>query len=100
MAAVLAKMGEPILLLFGVGKNIGGHTVSTFKSKGYRVAQAARSLKSEDSTDNLLSIPCDLSKPAAVSDVFKTVREKWGEPNVVAYNGKECWARPCVHPDS
>ena len=80
-------MSAPILLLIGSGANVGAHTVNTFKEKGYRIAQAARSLKSEDSKDDILNIQCDLSKPESVSEIFDKVRKEWGEPSVVIYNG-------------
>ncbi|KAK5682527.1 hypothetical protein LTS10_005655 [Elasticomyces elasticus] len=79
-------MSKPIALILGAGKNIGASSTKAFQAKGYRVAQAARSLQPQDSTDNDLLLKCDLSKPELISSVFADVRKSWGEPSVVIYN--------------
>ncbi|OQV11299.1 hypothetical protein CLAIMM_15155 [Cladophialophora immunda] len=77
----------PIVIVLGTGKNIGAHSVETFRSKGFRVAQCSRSMKeSLDKDGTLFSLPCDLAKPTQVSDVFAKVRKTWGEPSVVIHN--------------
>ena len=78
---------KPILLLFGSGARVGETTTAIFSKAGYRVARVSRSLKSEESTSDILNVPGDLNDPTTVENVFATVREQWGEPSVVVYNG-------------
>ena len=80
-------MTKPIALIIGAGKNIGAGTAKALQSKGYRVALAARSLKQEDSTNDRLLLSLDLSKPNSVGPAFASLREQWGEPSLVFYNG-------------
>jgi NAD(P)-dependent dehydrogenase (short-subunit alcohol dehydrogenase family) len=79
----------PIALILGAGANIGDATARLFSSKGYKVALAARSLNAADSTDDQLKIPADFSKTADIVAAFSKVKEKFGIPSVVVYNG---WA--------
>ncbi|PPJ56561.1 hypothetical protein CBER1_03887 [Cercospora berteroae] len=79
-------MSRPILLIFGSGKNVGAATIKTFLANKYRVAQATRSAKSEDSTDDVLQLPRDVTQPETVNAAFATLRKTWGEPNVVLFN--------------
>ena len=81
-------MSKPIAIIFGAGKNIGAATAKAFSSKGFRVAQAARSLDSSDNNDDSLHLKADLSQSGSVSNVFDSVRKTWGEPSVIIYNGK------------
>jgi NAD(P)-dependent dehydrogenase (short-subunit alcohol dehydrogenase family) len=80
-------MTKPIAFIIGAGKNIGFSTAQVLRSKGYRVALAARSLKPEDSTGENLHLALDLSKPESVGPAFASLRKQWGEPSVVFYNG-------------
>jgi hypothetical protein len=66
-------MTKPIAFIIGAGKNI---------------ALAARSLNPKDSTPETLHLALDLSKPEAVGPAFASLREQWGEPSVVFYNGE------------
>lgn len=79
---------SPIILILGAGPNIGQAVARIFASKGYKVALAARSLKEADSTDSQLHIPCDFSNSSDVVDAFTKVKEAFGIPSVVVYNGK------------
>lgn len=79
---------QPVLLLIGSGANIGASTVRTFLANGYKVAQASRSAKSAESTADNLHVALDITRPDTVTEAFKTVRQKLGEPSVVIYNGK------------
>lgn len=79
-------MSKPIALIFGAGKRIGASTAEMLASKGYRVALAARSLKSQNSTEDSLHLTTDLSNPESVTSAFATLRKQWGEPSVVVYN--------------
>lgn len=80
---------KPIAIIFGSGKNIGAAAARAFSAKGYRVAQAARSLDTAKSDEDDLLFAVDLAKAGAVSEVFASVRKAWGEPSVVLYNGRD-----------
>lgn len=81
------SMTSKILFLIGSGANIGAATVRTFLAAGWKVAQASRSAKAEESTSENLRLFIDLAKPETVTEAFKEVRAKLGEPNAVIYNG-------------
>jgi NAD(P)-dependent dehydrogenase (short-subunit alcohol dehydrogenase family) len=81
-------MPKPIAFIIGAGKNIGLSTAATLQSKGYRIALAARSLNPKDSTLETLHLALDLSRPEAVGSAFASLREQWGEPSIVFYNGE------------
>jgi NAD(P)-dependent dehydrogenase (short-subunit alcohol dehydrogenase family) len=78
---------SPVLLILGAGPRIGQSVANAFAAKGYRVAVAARSLSPENSTADKLFIKADLSDPASISDIFAKVKELFGPPSVVVYNG-------------
>jgi NAD(P)-dependent dehydrogenase (short-subunit alcohol dehydrogenase family) len=81
----------PILLILGAGPNIGASLSRSFASKGYKIATTSRRGGPEtNDTNNAdhLSIKADLSDPSSVAGVYEKVREKWGVPSVVVYNGK------------
>jgi short-subunit dehydrogenase len=80
-------MATQIAIVFGAGKSIGGHSVQTFKSKGFKVASVSRSVE-EQELDGVLYIPSDLTQPSLVSGIFEKVRKRWGEPSVIVYNGE------------
>lgn len=79
--------GSPVALILGAGSNIGQNVARAFAAKGYRVALAARSLKEEDSTPGQLHVQSDFSDPTSVSKCFAKVKERFGSPSVVVYNG-------------
>lgn len=78
---------RPTVLILGAGANVGLHVAEAFASKGYKIALAARRLKEEDSTQDRLHIRSDLSDPKSVMNAFSKVKEKFGVPSVVVYNG-------------
>lgn len=78
---------SPVVLILGAGSNVGQHVARAFAAKNYKVALVARKLKEEESTPNQLHIPGDLSNPNAVVDAFTKVKEVFGHPSVVVYNG-------------
>lgn len=81
-------MSNRIALILGSGAGVGAHVASRLRSEGYRVATVSRSSKDADNNgDNSIALEGDLADPTAVEGVFKTVREAWGEPSVVVYNG-------------
>lgn len=93
------NMSKPIALIFGAGKRVGASTAEMLAGKGYRVALAARSLKSEDSTQDSLHLTIDLSNAESVNSAFATLRKQWGEPSVIVYNGEHFrvpWPRHAV----
>jgi NAD(P)-dependent dehydrogenase (short-subunit alcohol dehydrogenase family) len=79
---------SPIILIFGAGANVGMSIARTFASKGYKVALAARSLKEADSTDDQLNIPSDFSNTDSILNAFDKVKQVFGIPSVVVYNGQ------------
>jgi NADP-dependent 3-hydroxy acid dehydrogenase YdfG len=83
-------MASPILLLFGAGPNIGHSVASSFLSIGWRVAVVSRSTRivSDLSTANTWHLQRDIANEKTVPDVFAELREKWGIPSVVIYNGE------------
>ena len=80
---------SPVLLILGSGANIGQHVARTFAAKGYKVALASRSLKTQDSSADQLHIASDLADPESVAGVFSKVKASLGQPSVVVYNGKK-----------
>ena len=79
----------PVVLILGAGSNIGQSVARKFASNGYKVALAARSLKEADSTDNQLNILSDFSKTEDVVNAFTKVKQVFGIPSVVVYNGEQ-----------
>lgn len=79
---------SPVALILGAGPNIGQSAVRKFASKGYKIALASRSLKESNSTDDQLHIPSDFTKPDDIISAFNKVKEVFGIPSVVVYNGK------------
>jgi NAD(P)-dependent dehydrogenase (short-subunit alcohol dehydrogenase family) len=80
-------MSKPTAIILGAGKGIGASTAQMLRTKGYRVALAARSLTSEADNEDTLHLAIDLSQPGSVSSLFADVRKRLGEPSVVVYNG-------------
>lgn len=75
-------------MLLGSGAGLGTSVARRLRSEGYRVATVSRS--SEDAGNeeqDSLALTCDLADPKRVEGIFATVREKWGQPSVVVYNG-------------
>ena len=83
-------MSNRIALILGSGVGVGAHVASRLLSEGYRVATVSRSSKkTKNNRENTIALEGDLADPTAVEAVFKTVREAWGEPSVVVYNGMQ-----------
>lgn len=78
---------SPVVLILGAGPNVGQAVARVFASKGYKIGLAARSVKEADSTDNQLNIPSDFAKTDDVVSAFAKVKETFGIPSVVVYNG-------------
>ena len=90
-------MSKPIAFIIGSGRKVGASTAQALQSKGYRVAQAARSFKPEDSTDDNLLLQTDLSKPETLTSAWSKLRSTWGDPSVVVYNGRLALCRDIVY---
>ena len=78
---------SPVVLILGAGSNVGQHAARAFSEKGYKVGLVARSLKQENSDENCINIPADLSNPDAIVNAFAEVTSSLGIPSVVIYNG-------------
>jgi NAD(P)-dependent dehydrogenase (short-subunit alcohol dehydrogenase family) len=83
-------MSNRIALILGAGAGVGTHVASRLRSEGYRVATVSRSAKDAgNNNETAIALGADLANPTEVEKVFERVREAWGEPNVVVYNGME-----------
>jgi NAD(P)-dependent dehydrogenase (short-subunit alcohol dehydrogenase family) len=80
-------MQAPVVLVIGAGPNIGAAIAKKFSENGYKVALAARSLTAGLQSTRTLHIKADLSSPKSVPQIFHSVRENLGIPNIVVYNG-------------
>lgn len=78
---------EKIILIVGAGPRVGRGIASRFRAGGYKVALAARSLTTGLSAEGTLEIKIDLADPTSVPQIFETVKQFWGFPSVVVYNG-------------
>ena len=78
---------QKIVLILGAGPSLGKTIASQFAENGYQIALAARSLSTEWSREGFFRVRADVSSPEAVTEIFETVRQKVGYPNVVIYNG-------------
>jgi NAD(P)-dependent dehydrogenase (short-subunit alcohol dehydrogenase family) len=87
---------QKVVLILGAGSNIGESTSRAFAAKGYKVALASRSAKSDEDTADLKHFPIDLSKPSSVPELFIKVKEALGIPSVVIYNGNHNSLAPLI----
>lgn len=65
---------------------MGAASVALFKSKGYKVASVARTIRDEVAASSDLVLTADFSDPSAIKGVFEKVEQQLGVPNVVIYN--------------
>jgi NAD(P)-dependent dehydrogenase (short-subunit alcohol dehydrogenase family) len=79
---------QKVALVLGAGPNVGLHVSRAFAAKGYKVALASRSAKSEENTPDLVHFQADLSNPSSVPELFTKVKESLGTPSIVIYNGE------------
>ena len=77
---------QKTLLFLGAGKNVGASSVSLFKSKGYKVASVARTIKPEVQAHSDMVLSADFSDPAVMKEIFQKVEQELGVPSVVVYN--------------
>ncbi|KAF2472601.1 putative short-chain dehydrogenase [Lindgomyces ingoldianus] len=86
-------MSTPVLFVLGAGPKIGLSVANSFAAKGYKVALAARSFQDGIGEDGYLRLKLDLANTADVEKAFAKVKEAFGIPSVVVYNGAEQVAR-------
>ncbi|THV63906.1 NAD(P)-binding protein [Aureobasidium pullulans] len=79
-------MAPNTILFLGAGGNIGASSVKLFKSKGYKVASVARTIRKEVAEHSDLVMTADFSDPTTIKGIFETVEREIGVPNVVIYN--------------
>lgn len=60
--------------------------MALFKSKGYKVASVARTIRGEVKAHSDLVISADFSDPNVFKEIFEKVEKVLGVPNVVIYN--------------
>ena len=85
-------MSEEVAVVVGVGPGLGWALVERFTGAGMRVAMAARSgerlqaLLPDEPAGEVAPFVCDATDPAAVEQLFASVDELWGTPDVVVFN--------------
>jgi NAD(P)-dependent dehydrogenase (short-subunit alcohol dehydrogenase family) len=83
-------MAQPeIALIVGSGPGLSASLARLFKKEGMKVALAARNLRKLDGLVKEIdgrAYPCDANSPADVENLFHSVSEDIGEPNLVVYN--------------
>jgi len=85
-------MAHRVLLFLGAGRNIGALSVALFKSKGYKVAAVARTIKADVEMHSDMHLTADFSDPQVMEMIFEKVEQELGVPNVVVYNRKSCFS--------
>jgi NAD(P)-dependent dehydrogenase (short-subunit alcohol dehydrogenase family) len=80
-------MSAPVILILGAGPGIGQSVAEAFAKKGYKVALAARSMQNGTGEDGYLRLQIDFTKPENIAQAFSKVKEEFGIPTVVVYNG-------------
>jgi NAD(P)-dependent dehydrogenase (short-subunit alcohol dehydrogenase family) len=81
-------MAQKTLLFLGAGPNVGAATLSLFKTKGYKIAAVARTIKPDIEANADICLTADFSDPSVMGQIFEKVEQKLGVPNVVIYNRK------------
>ncbi|CAN9354685.1 unnamed protein product [Alternaria alternata] len=79
-------MAQETLLFLGAGPNVGAATLSLFKTKGYKTAAVARTIKPDIEANADICLTADFSDPSVMGQIFEKVEQKLGVPNVVVYN--------------
>ncbi|KAH6644183.1 hypothetical protein C7974DRAFT_467856 [Boeremia exigua] len=85
-------MAQKTLLFLGAGPNIGAATLSLFKTKGYKIAAVARTIRADIEAQADLCLTADFSDPSVIGPIFERVHQELGVPNVVVYNPYS-WSR-------
>ena len=89
-------MAYKTLLFLGAGANVGASSIALFKSKGYKVASVARTIRDEVKAHSDLVLTADFSDPSVLKGVFENVEKELSVPNVVIYNRKLSFFALCL----
>ncbi|KAL5314103.1 hypothetical protein ACEPPN_018527 [Leptodophora sp. 'Broadleaf-Isolate-01'] len=79
-------MPHKVLLFLGAGGNVGASSVALFKSKGYKVASVARTIREKVKAHSDMVLTADFRDPSVIKGIFEKVEEQLGVPNIVVYN--------------
>ncbi|HET7004230.1 MAG TPA: SDR family NAD(P)-dependent oxidoreductase [Candidatus Binatia bacterium] len=80
---------QEIALIVGSGPGLSASLALLFSKEGMKVALAARNVEKLDGLVkeiNGRAYPCDASSPADVKNLFQSVSQDIGNPNLVVYN--------------
>ncbi|CRG84344.1 hypothetical protein PISL3812_01641 [Talaromyces islandicus] len=78
---------NPVVLILGAGPRIGASVAQKFASIGYKVATVSRKGNNTSTTEGILSLKADFSKPDSIPALFEAVKAEFhASPSVVIYN--------------
>ena len=80
---------QEIALIVGSGPGLSASLARLFKKEGMKVALAARNVKKLDGLVKEIdgrAYACDAGSPADVKNLFQSVSQDLGDPNLVVYN--------------
>ena len=89
-------------LIVGVGDGLSASLARLLAREGLQVALAARNVDKLDglkAETNALALRCDIADPAQVSDLFKTLDDAFGAPEVVIFNPSRRTRGPLIELD-
>ena len=80
---------QEIALIVGSGPGLSASLARLFKKEGMKVALAARNIKKLDGLVKEIdgrAYACDATSPTDVKNLFRSVSQDLGDPNLVVYN--------------
>jgi NAD(P)-dependent dehydrogenase (short-subunit alcohol dehydrogenase family) len=80
---------QEIALIVGAGPGLSASLARLFKREGMKVALAARNIKKLDGLVKEIdgrAYACDATRPTDVNNLFRSVSQDLGDPNLVVYN--------------
>jgi NAD(P)-dependent dehydrogenase (short-subunit alcohol dehydrogenase family) len=80
---------QEIALIVGAGPGLSASLARLFKREGMKVALAARNIKKLDGLVKEIdgrAYACDATSPTDVKNLFQSVSQDLGDPNLVVYN--------------
>src|SRR5918995_1581066 len=80
---------QEIALVVGSGPGLSASLARLFKREGMKVALAARNIKKLDGLVKEIdgrAYACDATSPTDVKNLFQSVSQDLGDPNLVVYN--------------
>jgi len=80
---------QEIALIVGSGPGLSASLARLFKKNAMKVALAARDVKKLDGLVKEVdgrAYPCDASSPTDVKNLFQSMSQDFGDPNLVVYN--------------